>query len=188
MAPSGQATTDAHGSPDVKWFVDHVHPHDQQLKSYLRGSFPAVRELDDVVQESYLRILQRKAVTPIRCAKAFLFETARNIAVDLLRRRTASPVDADPDWERLPVQDAAPSAEESLTRAEKAKLLAESIHALPPRCREIFVLCRLHGLPQKEVAARLGLSVRTVEVQVQAGLARCESYLKKLGVEEEFRR
>lgn len=38
------------------WFTEHVHPHDAQLKAYLRGAFPAVRDVEDVVQESYLRV------------------------------------------------------------------------------------------------------------------------------------
>jgi RNA polymerase sigma factor (sigma-70 family) len=47
------------------WFAEEVHTHDSQLKSYLRSSFPALRDVDDVVQESYLRIWRRQLVRPI---------------------------------------------------------------------------------------------------------------------------
>lgn len=53
-----------------KWFKEEVHLHDGQLKSWLKGTFPSVRDVDDVVQESYLRIWKAKATEPINSAKA----------------------------------------------------------------------------------------------------------------------
>jgi hypothetical protein len=43
------------------WFAEEVQPHDAQLKAYLRGAFPAVRDVEDVVQESYLRVWRARA-------------------------------------------------------------------------------------------------------------------------------
>src|SRR5687767_3921161 len=60
-------------SDQSQWFADEVHVHESQLKSFLRGSFPAVRDVDDVVQESYLRIWKARAAQPIDSARAFLF-------------------------------------------------------------------------------------------------------------------
>jgi len=54
---------------------------------------------------------------------------------------------------------------------------------LPARCREVVYLRKLKRLPQKEVAARLGISVRTVESQCALGMKRCEAYLRKHGIE-----
>ena len=51
--------------------------HDDHLKAYLRTSFPTVRDVDDIVQESYLRIWRRQSIQPVRTAKAFLFTIAR---------------------------------------------------------------------------------------------------------------
>lgn len=169
-------------STDERWFREEVHAHDSQLKAYLRGSFPGIRDVDDVVQESYLRILRRRAAAPIQCAKAFLFQTARHLAFDLRRRGQASPVDVLKEEVALSVLDAAPGVAETVSRDEKIRLLAQAIHTLPPRCREIFVLRRLHCIAQKEVAARFGLSERTVEVHVHNGLQKCEAYLRERGV------
>lgn len=167
---------------DPRWFAEEVHVYDSQLKAFLRRSFPAVDDVDDVVQESYLRILRRAATDPIRSARAFLFETARNLALDLTRRHWASPIDRVRDLSHLSVYDTRPSIAEAISREEKVRLLAEAIRTLPARCREIFVLRRLQMIPQKEVAARLGLSERTIEVQVQKGLRRCETYLRERGI------
>ena len=76
-----------HGDDRARWFTEQVQPHDANLRGYLRGSFPAMDEVDDVVQESYLRLWKARAVQPIKSGKAFLFRVARNLALDLLRRR-----------------------------------------------------------------------------------------------------
>jgi DNA-directed RNA polymerase specialized sigma24 family protein len=74
------------------WFAKEVQPHDAQLKAYLRGAFPSVRDVDDVVQESYLRVWLARATQPIQSTRAFLFRVARNLALDFVRHERASPI------------------------------------------------------------------------------------------------
>ena len=75
---------------NTRWFTEEVQPDGPQLRSYLRGSFPTVRVLDDVVQESCLRVWKSRATRPIQSAKAFLFAVARRLALDLVRREGAA--------------------------------------------------------------------------------------------------
>lgn len=86
-APTSPTST---ASEQNRWFAAEVHPYDSQLKSFLRGSFPGIRDVDDVVQESYLRMWNARTVQPIQSAKAFLFRIARNVALDLLGRAPAT--------------------------------------------------------------------------------------------------
>ena len=166
-----------------RWFVDEVHAHDSQLKAYLRGSFPLVRDVDDVVQESYLRIWKARAVQPIRSAKAFLFKVAGRVALNRLQRERISPVVAVEDLASLPAIEDGPDAAETACTREEILLLADGIERLPPRCREIFILRRIKGVPQKQIARLLGISEDTVQVQVQRGVKRCEEFLRRRGVE-----
>jgi DNA-directed RNA polymerase specialized sigma24 family protein len=79
--------------------------HDDHLKTYLRTSFPTVRDVDDIVQESYLRIWRRQSVQPVRTAKAFLFTIARRLTIDWLRREKSSVVEAVDDLEAVAVSE-----------------------------------------------------------------------------------
>jgi RNA polymerase sigma factor (sigma-70 family) len=162
-----------------KWFMDEVHPHDASLKAYLRGAFPAVRDLDDVVQESYLRIWKSRAATPINSAKAFLFTVARRLALDFVRRSRRSPFVPVKELAELFVLDLTPDAREAASTVEEIQLLVEAIDALPARCRDIFVLCHLEGFSQQEVARRFAISENTVAVQSARGLQRCEKFMRK---------
>lgn len=163
----------------ARWFAEEVQPHEAHLKAYLRGAFPRMRDVDDVVQESYLCLWRRRVGEPIRSAKAFLFVAARRIALDLVRRQARSPVIAVKDLSALFALDEGADASSSAAEAMQVALFTEAVAALPPRCREIFLLCQVEGLPQREVALRLGLSENTVAVQSARGLQRCVEFVSR---------
>ncbi len=170
----------------AQWFAHEVRPHEPALRSYLRGAFPGVRDVDDVVQESYARLWRRQVREPIKSGRAFLFTIARRLVFDLLRHQRSSPIDVVEDVEGLGVQDARPAVAERLAESEKLALLIEAIDALPARCRDVVMLRKLQLLPQREVAARLGISEKGVEIQLARGLARCRSYLQERGLHSLF--
>lgn len=167
----------------ARWFDAEVRPHEPALRGYLRGAFPAVRDVDDLVQESYLRMWRARAAQPIQSAKAFLFTVARRLALDHVRREAISPISGVNDLSGLPVIIEGPDAVEAISAQEKIRLLAEAVGSLPGRCREIVLLHKIHGLPQREVAARLGLAEKTVENQVALGVKRCEEFFRRRGIE-----
>ena len=166
----------------VRWFAREVHPHESSLRAYLRGAFPTVRDVDDVVQESYLRTWRARAVQPVRSAKAFLFRVARHVALDLVRRERRGPFEAVGDVEELQVADTQSDAPTSVETQEKIRLLADAIESLPRRCREVVILRKIQMRSQKEVAAHLGLAEKTIEAQLSRGLDRCEEFLRSRGV------
>ncbi|MDB6167545.1 MAG: polymerase, sigma-24 subunit, subfamily [Verrucomicrobia bacterium] len=180
-APFRASVTPPH-SDHERWFSEEVHPHRGALRSYVQRSFPGVRDVDDVVQDSLLRIWTARASRQIGCARAFLFKIARHRALDLLRHDRASPLVGVRDLSALSVAEGDPSPADALSTAEKIEWVAEAIAALPDRCREIVVLRKLQGLSQREVATHLGLSERTVEVQVARGVRRCAEYLRRRGL------
>lgn len=170
----------------VRWFTEEVEPHEPSLRSYLRGSFPAVRDIDDVVQESYLRLWTRRSAQPIQSVKGFLFTVARRLALDVLRRERRSPIIAGGDLACLDVSDDRLAVTEIVSQDEKVALLIAAIDSLPARCREVVVLRKFKLVPQKDVAARLGVTEKCVENQLQRGLTRCRDYLRRRGIQNFF--
>lgn len=141
-----------------------------------------VRDVEDVVQESYVRLWKARAANPIESAKAFLFQVARRLALDILRRDRASPIKGITDLAARYVLDGKPSAAEIACSREEVELLAQALHALPPRCREIVVLRKFKCVPQKEIARQLGISEQTVQGQVFRGVKRMTEFLRHRGV------
>lgn len=177
---------DSSDSDHDRWFAEQVHPHDSRLKAYLRGSFPAVRDVDDVVQESYLRLWKARALHPVQSAQAFLFTVARNVALDLLRRNRNSPIVAVGDLSALPVLEEGPGVVGAVSAEEKVRLLAKVLATLPPRSRDVIMLCKLQGLTHREAAARLGIAEKTVDEHLLRGLKRLGEQLRRHGGADHF--
>jgi RNA polymerase sigma factor (sigma-70 family) len=182
VSPSSTETSASPSLEQSRWFTDEVHPHDAQLKAYLRGAFPTVRDVDDVVQESYLRIWKARAAQPIQSAKAFLFRVARNVCLDLLKRSRRSPLEPLGDLCDVAVLDEAPLATTGTGTEEKLQVLTDALAVLPPRCREIFMLCKFQGYTHAQAADSLRLSRRTIDAQIQIGFERLDAELRRRGV------
>ena len=166
----------------TRWFTEEVQPHETDLRRYLRRQFPRVADVDDVVQESFLRLLRAKGARPIACARAYLFTTARNVACELFRRLCIYEPKPVTDPAVLRIVEEGADVVETVSSAQEFALLFEAIDRLPPRCREIFLLRKIHGLPQREIARRLGLSECTIEVQITRGTRKCAQFLFERGV------
>jgi len=168
----------------ARWFRVEVQPHEAALRGWLRGQFPALGDVDDVIQETFSRVLELRARHPDRqhAVKPLLFTTARNLALDLLRRRNRVKMDALPEGESAELAMDAPGVFETVSRRQELDLLTEAIQALPERCRQVLTLRKIYGLPQKEIALQLGIAEHTVEAQVGIGVRRCAEYLARFGL------
>ncbi len=162
---------------DDQWFAQHVLPHEPALRAWLRSRFPHFHDIDDLVQESYAKILRARAGPPIVSVKAFLFATARNLAFDHFRRHQIVGIESIAEIDGLSVLDDKPGVSETLGRQQELELLTQAIQSLPERCRQVLTLRKIYGLSQKEIAAELGISEHTVEAQVGNGMRRCAEFL-----------
>ncbi|MDF3057064.1 MAG: polymerase subunit sigma-24 [Rariglobus sp.] len=157
--------------------VSPLLPHYQKLKNFLGRSVGCRHEADDLTQETYLRALRWDQQTRIERGESVLYRIARNLLVDRARRRSRRP-------ENLPL-DATPGTTartftcpaRSADAAERLRLVRAAIAALPPRCREVFILNRFGGLAYADIADRLGLSPSTVEKHMIKALAACHAAL-----------
>lgn len=119
-----------------------------------------------------------RAIGPIKNARAFLFTTARNLALNHLRHRRHEHPPGVAEIDAAGVVDEGVDTTEAVARRQEIDLLREALASLPERCREVFTLRRIHGLPQKEIAARLGISEKTVENHSLLALRRCVEFFR----------
>ena len=165
-----------------RWFADEIQPHEADLRAYLRAKFSAHPDIEDLIQETYARLLQAREQSPVRIGKAYMFAAARNAAIDFFRRRKIAIIDSIAEMDLLPVFDHRPDVAESACRNQELTMLAEAIQSLPDRCRQVLTLRKLHGLSHHEIAIALGISENTVNAQVAVGVVRLREYLQRHGV------
>jgi len=73
-------------SETARWFEEHVRPHKAGLRAWLRSRFPAVADADDLVQDSFIRLLRAWETGAVESPRAFLFATARNAVLKRARK------------------------------------------------------------------------------------------------------
>ncbi len=157
-------------------------PHDgADLRAWAIQYAPALRryfsrragasDIDDLVQEVFLKLQVRGATSDIENVEGYLFKTAANV----LGQRRRYPTWAWGKQEGLEeVADLADdlSPERILIGKESLNAMMKALRDLPPRCAQAFILYRFEHLTQEAVARRMGISVKAVEALLQRTLRR----------------
>lgn len=157
----------------TRWFAENLQPHEASLRAYLRHSLSSTSDVDDIMQETYARLLRTRERGGIASAKGLLFAVARNAVRDLLRHRATVCLEPITEMADSSVLQDSTDITESVSRRQELELLSDAIRALPTRCREVLLLRKIQGLSQKEIATRLGISENTVETLIARGVRRC---------------
>src|SRR5688572_33328306 len=110
---------------EARWFAEEVQPHETSLRSYLRNVFPSLPDIDDLVQESYARLIRAREAGRVSYAKAFLFTTARNAALDFFRRRKIVLIDGVANLADLSVIEDRPDAAEAVNTQQELAMLSQ---------------------------------------------------------------
>lgn len=150
------------------------------LKRFLTRFLSSSQDIEDVVQESYLKALGAEKKHEISSPKAFLFRIARNEALKELQKKSRRITDY---LDELDIPEAATSdtlVEDSSIAKQRFGLFCQSAVEMPPRCRKAFLMCKVYGFSYKEIASHLGISVSGVEKHIARGLEICNAYVDKI--------
>jgi RNA polymerase sigma factor (sigma-70 family) len=154
----------------VAWVGSHVLPHEAAVRAWLKRWTNRDQDIDDVIQEAYCRLAELDDVTHIGSGRAYLFQTTRNIVLEQLRRSKIVRIDNVTDMGSLNIVDEAPPMDRVLAGARELQRVARLIEGLPVKCRRVFILRRVHGVSQREIARMFGISQNAVEKQAARGL------------------
>jgi RNA polymerase sigma factor (sigma-70 family) len=150
-------------------------------------------DVEDIVQETYIRIYQAAQKERIFHPRSFMVRTARNLALNHLARSDAlnylaeTLVHHEADSESPPSpEELAPAAngespDERLQAEQEFLLFCRSVRDLPLQCRRAFILRKVYGISQREVAKQLGLSESTVEKHIAKGITAARAYMQLHG-------
>lgn len=146
-----------------------------RLAQRIVGTIPAA---EDVTQSLWFRIQRIEDDPPILNKRAYLYRLATNLATDHARatRRHEALFEASEPPADIPAE--VPSAETRMLDSERLRRFEAALEELPLRCRQVFVLRRIDGLPAQEVAARLGITVNAVAKHVRLAVRHCHARLQ----------
>ena len=147
------------------------------LLRYLRELLARREDAEDVAQETYVRLVRAgTALQSEMHIRASMFRAATNLAYDRFRQRRTHGREHSAELVNLP--DEAPDAERVVAMEQALRVVERTLLALPPRCRQVFLLRTFHEWSYETIAERLGISKRTVEREMQTALDACQRELR----------
>ncbi|NWC91195.1 sigma-70 family RNA polymerase sigma factor [Pseudomonas sp. IPO3778] len=150
----------------------------RELVSFLNAKLGNRQVAEDVVHDTYVRVLARASDTPIEQPRAFLYRTALNLVIDGHRRnvlRHAEPLEVLDSEERFTVA----SPHSSLDHEQRLAMLERAMAELPAVCRDSFLLRKLEGLSHVQISERLGISRSVVEKHIVNAMKHCRVRMRE---------
>ena len=165
-------------SEQARWFAENVQPHEGMLRAWLHSRFREGCDIDDIIQESFIRVLKAREERALASPKSFLFATARNLAIDSVRHSSVSRTEYLEHNDLSGFEDLSFGVPEIVARNQELEILTKAIQSMPDRCRQVFTLRKVYGMPQREIAKKLNISRNTVSAQMTNGLRKFTQYME----------
>lgn len=153
--------------------------HNSFLKKFLGSFLTTQQDIEDVAQEAYLRAYITEQRETIEQPKAFLFKVARNLALTKLAKKSRQITDYIEEAGHSAIQQTEAPSDLELEAQQCFGLYCEAVASLPEKCRQVFLLRKVHGLSHRDIAARLNLSISSVEKYLRQGILACSKHLKE---------
>ncbi len=144
-----------------------------QLKGYLFRILRSLEDSEDLVQETFLKFYSASGSQVIRSPRAYLFTTAYRLAVNMLARRKIVIFENGNDDFLNKVPSLEIDAEEAMVQSERMDKIIEAVNGLSPQCRKVFMLRKIENLSHKEISAKMGISISTVQKHLTKALNTC---------------
>ncbi len=154
----------------AEWLETECLPHRPWLLNWVARRFPHEPDLDDIVQESFERVLGRRDVGAIDNVRGYLGRTAHSILLSRVRRRQLVEFQLCGDLDALGKRCPSPLPDEQVAARGDLDKAGAVLAALPKRTREIVLLRRLDEVSQRDTAARIGISTSAVEKHLRRGV------------------
>ncbi len=151
------------------------------LERAVSGIVPP-KEIEDVVQETYVRVCQTQSKNEITSPRSFMYRTARNIALNYVNRAESRLAQSYDDAEDLEGASSTSMSLDTLDKVcsdEEFGQFCDAVRQLPIQCRRAFVLKKVYGHTQREIGAILNISEKTVEKHITKGITRCRDHMKQ---------
>lgn len=151
------------------------------LKAVIARYLRRPEDVEDIVQETFVRTYEARQQSKIANLKAYFFATARNLSLKhkaLHANKTTSRLE---DLGIPAVYDDRPSPEAEFEAHEQFGIFCEAVRELPLQCRRVLILKKIYNLSHEQIADRLNITVSTTNQHLAKGIARCTLYMRERG-------
>ena len=151
------------------------------LKSVVSRYLKRPEDVEDIVQEVFVRTYAAKSKSRILNLRAYFFTTARNLSLKHIALHANKMTDQLEDLGISEVYDYRTSLESQYEVNEQFSIFCEAVRELPPQCRRVLILKKVYGLSHAEIAERLNITVSTANQHLAKAIAKCTLYMQDRG-------
>jgi RNA polymerase sigma factor (sigma-70 family) len=137
-------------------------------------------DIEDIVQETFVKSYEAELKQKITYERTYMLKTARNLALNHIAKASERKNEPLDDMQKLPSGLTSSSLESQVESRERFLLFCRATDTLSVEVKRVFLLKKVHGMSQKDIAVYIGLSESTVEKHVAKGLFQCSMYLQQL--------
>jgi RNA polymerase sigma-70 factor (ECF subfamily) len=149
----------------------------------LIGHIVKTDDIDDIVQETFIKTYEADLKQEIKYVRSYMLKTAKNLALNHVARWDNKYNDSLEDFTQPPVQLTSGKVEDDYESKEQFLFFCRATDQLSGSVRKCFILKKVYGLSQKEIASYLKLSESTVEKHIAQGLLKCTKYIKRMNLD-----
>lgn len=164
------------------YFLDTFIALRGRLAKLVTGIVPP-SEIEDIVQETFVRVCQIKNKDAVREPQSYMFRTAKNLALDHAKRAESRLTTTTDMIDDVPAAEFMQTSNDNTTYTQVASdeefaLFCEAVRELPKQCRRAFILKKVYGFTLKEIMAEMNISQPTVETYIVNGTKKCVKFLR----------
>jgi RNA polymerase sigma factor (sigma-70 family) len=149
----------------------------------LIGHIVKTDDIDDIVQETFIKTYEADLKQEIKYVRSYMLKTAKNLALNHVARWDNKYNDSLEDFPQPPVQLTSGTVEDDYESKEQFLFFCRATDQLSGSVRKCFILKKVYGLSQKEIANYLNLSESTVEKHIAQGLLKSTRYIKRMNLD-----
>ena len=136
-------------------------------------------DIEDVVQEAFVRVVNAKQKSEIKHVKSYIYKTVKNLALKELDKSEFKLADSVGDFAEECIYIDTQTLEEQFESNQRFELFCKAIRMLPVKCQQVYILRKVYGYSQKEIAQRMNISIKTVESHLTKAIVRCTDYMEE---------
>lgn len=169
---------DTTGEKNNEWGVTGVYNElRNSLMRFANRYFKRPQEIEDVVQEAFVKVIEARQTRDIEYPNSYLYQTVKNLALKQLDKSDYKLTDTLGDLLPESVCKAGPSLEDQFETRQKFELFCRAVRALPIKCQRVYILRKVYGFSVKEIAAKMEISSKTVEAHLTKAIVRCTDFI-----------
>ena len=144
-----------------------------ELSRYLRSRLHDLAAAEDLAQDSCMRVLRYRPQLRGDALRSMLYRIANNLLADHWRRARTRNFELHEPIEADALPSGAPTPDEVLIGEQRRQALKKAILRLPAKCRQVFIMARIQGLPHSQIARECGITIATVDKHLARALVIC---------------